>query len=232
VDQVFGVGMLLACVVASCGSQENPADHQQRTKLEQIVSTLQLFWGKEFDGNYRKYMLGSSPIVVLIPRAEMIQIAKARLDGKRRDGEVTQGLTINDERIFVVYDDIAPLFVAQTISHEIGHLQLRSSGLSRNDEEARVRKIVDTAFFAKVLGRHWLESTIGAIEKKTLPVEKHGRIYNGHTPQAVAEVYERLKKAGVNVERNRLHDRILETVVFILTNTEEDLSAALAADDP
>jgi hypothetical protein len=44
-------------------------------------------------------------------------------------------------------------------------------------------------------------------------------------------LYDRIKSAGVNLERSTIHDRILETVVFILTNTEESLSAALAADE-
>ena len=124
-------------------------------------------------------MLGPAPVVVLIPRAEMIRIANARPDGKARNGETTQGLNLNDEKIVVVYDDIAPLFVARSINHEIGHLQLRDASLSRNDEEARVRKVVDTAFFTKVFGRQWLESAVSAIEKKVLPVERNGRVYKG-----------------------------------------------------
>ena len=114
-------------------------------KVREIVSVLRLVWGPDFDSNYRKYMLGSSPIVTLIPREEMIRIADARLDGRRRDGGTTQGLTRGDEpnvKIVVVYDDIAPLFVAKAISHEIGHLELRDRRLSRNTEEARVRKVV------------------------------------------------------------------------------------------
>jgi hypothetical protein len=47
----------------------------------------------------------------------------------------------------------------------------------------------------------------------------------------VTELYTRLKQAGANIERTRLHDRIVETLVFILTNSEENLSAALAAED-
>jgi hypothetical protein len=208
-------------------------------KLQKIVAALRVLWGKEFDSNYKKYMVGASPTVVLISRAEMIRIANARLDGRPRNGEVTQGLTIgvtqglttNHERIVVVYDDIAPLFVAHTINHEIGHLQLRDARLSRNDEEARVRKVVDTAFFVRVFGQQWLESVITAMEKKVLPAEKYGHVYSGHTPQAVAEMYNRLQEGGVHVERTALHDRILETVVFILTNSEESLAAALNADD-
>jgi len=192
---------------------------------------LRKLWGAEFDSNYRKYMLGAMPIVNLIPRAEMIRVANARLDGRPRDGQDTQGLTINRERIVVVYDDIAPLFVAKAINHEIGHLELRIAGLSPNDEEARIRKVVDTKFFAEIFGQQWLESTIAAVEEKVLPVERDGRVYKGHTPQAVAALYERLERGGVKVERNTVHTRILETVVFILTNTEERLSAALDSDD-
>lgn len=94
-------------------------------------------------------MLGPSPTVILIPREEMIRIAAARLDGRRRDGETTQGMTIgeaNNVKIFAVYDDIAPLLVAITINHEIGHLQLRDKGMSRNKEEAHIRKTADTLF--------------------------------------------------------------------------------------
>jgi hypothetical protein len=161
----------------------------------------------------------------------MIRIANARYDGRSRNGEVTQGLTINSERIVVVYDDVDPLFVARSINHEIGHLELKDAKLSRNEEEARVRKVVDTAFFAKVFGREWLQSTVAAIEKKVLLVERNGRAYKGYTPGAVTELYQRLKKAGANIERTKVHDSILETLVFILTNNEETLSAALAADD-
>jgi len=35
----------------------------------------------------------------------------------------------------------------------------------------------------------------------------------------------------MNLERSTVHDRILENLVFVLTNPEESLSAALAADD-
>lgn len=215
----------LEAVSCSAPAQESAG------KIREVVATLRVAWGEEFDANYRKYIVGTPPIVVLIPRVEMIRIANARIDGRARNGAVTQGLGINYERIVVVYDDIAPLFVARSINHEIGHLQLRDAKLSTNDEEARVRKVVDTAFLAKVFGRKWLESTVAAIEKKVLPVEKNGRVYKGYTPEAVTELYTRLKQAGANIERTRLHDRIVETLVFILTNSEENLSAALAAED-
>jgi hypothetical protein len=225
VKQLFGLMVLLSSAAAQSGLDMTVP------KMREVVATLRVLWGDEFDTNYGNYIVGTPPIVVLIPRMEMIRIANARLDGRSRNGEFTQGLNINDERIVVVYDDIAPLFVAQSINHEIGHLQLKDANLSRNDEEARVRKVVDTAFFAKVFGGQWLESTIAAIEKKTLPVEKNGHVYKGYTPAAVTELYKRLKKAGANIERTRVHDRILETLVFILTNNEESLSEALAADD-
>jgi hypothetical protein len=199
--------------------------------MREIVAILRFLWDDQFDANYKKYMLGPSPLVVLIPRTEMIRIANARPDGKSRNGEQTQGLNINDERIVVVYDDVAPLFVARSINHELGHQQLRAAGLSPNDEEARVRKVVDTDFFTRVFGRRWLESTVAALKKKVLPVKKQGRVYMGHTPQAVAEMYDRIKAGGINIDRSPLHDRILENLVFILTNSEESLSAALAADD-
>jgi hypothetical protein len=54
-------------------------------------------------------------------------------------------------KIAVVYDDIAPLLSANAIIHEIGHLQLREK-LSRNVEEAHVRKIVDTGFYERLYG--------------------------------------------------------------------------------
>lgn len=254
-EQPFGLkGVVGLCVVASWGFQGKPVDRplagldltvcrqtepsqcsapaaELTGKLEEIVATLRALWGKEFDPNYRKYMLGSLPIVVLVPRVEMIRVANAQLDGRARDGQVTQGLTINREKIVVVYDDIAPLFVAQAINHEIAHLQLRNEGLSPHDEEARIRKVVDTDFFARIFGQQWLQSTIAAIEEKVLPVERDGRIFMGHTPQAVTELYERLERGGMKVERNTVHTRILETLVFILTNTEEGLSAALNASD-
>jgi hypothetical protein len=200
-------------------------------KLTEVVATLRVLWGDEFDANYKRYIVSTPPLVVLIPRIEMVRIANARFDGRSRDGEVTQGLSINHEWIAVVYDDVASLFVARSINHEIGHLQLRDARLSTNDEEARVRKVVDTAFLTKVFGRQWLESTVSAIEKKVLSVEKNGRVYKGYTPDAVTELYKRLESAGAKIERTRLHDRILETLVFILTNSEESLSVALAADD-
>jgi hypothetical protein len=259
VAQPFGLkGFLGLCVMASYGFQGKPVDRPQsgldrtvcdqtepnqcsapigsgapeRTrKLEEIVAMLRVLWGADFDSNYRKYMLGSMPVVSLIPRVEMIRVANARLDGMPRDGQVTQGLTLNRERIVVVYDDIAPLFVAKAINHEIGHLQLRNAGLSPNDEEARIRKVIDTNFFAEIFGQQWLESTIAAVEDKVLPVERDGRVYKGHTPQAVAALYERLEREGVKIERNSVHTRILETVVFIMANSEEGLSAALDADD-
>jgi hypothetical protein len=220
------------CSVPNGSSADGGSGARERTrKLEEIVAMLRVLWGADFDSNYRKYMLGSMPVVALIPRMEMIRVANARLDGMPRDGQVTQGLTLNRERIVVVYDDIAPLFVAKVINHEIGHLQLRNAGLSPNDEEARIRKVIDTNFFAEIFGQQWLESTIAAVEEKVLPVERDGRVYKGHTPQAVATLYERLGRGGVKVEQNSVHTRILETVVFILANSEEGLSAALDADD-
>ena len=238
---LFGLMVLLASAAAQSGlditvcTRLAPATCSappEKTvgKMREIVATLRVLWGDEFDANYRKYIVGTPPIVVLIPRTEMIRIANARLDGRSRNGEATQGLNINDERIVVVYDDIAPLFVAQSINHEIGHLQLRDAKLSRNDEEARVRKVVDTAFLVKIFGRQWLESTVAAIERRVLPVERNGRVYKGYTPDAVTELYKRLKKDGAKIERTSVHDRILETLVFILTNSEESLSGALAAD--
>ena len=122
---------------------------EMAARMGEIVETLRVLWGKEFDSNYKRYMMGLSPTVVLIPRREMIRIANARIDGRSRDGEVTQGLNIDYQKIVVVYDDIPPLFVARSIHHEIGHQQLRNAGLSRNDEEARVRKVVDTASSSK-----------------------------------------------------------------------------------
>jgi hypothetical protein len=247
VEKLSGLKVLLACVVGSYGLSQSglgmticngiaptpcsgpPAEMAAR--MGEIVETLRTLWGEEFDSNYKRYMLGPSPIVVLIPRREMIRIANARLDGRPRNGEDTQGLNIDDQKIVVVYDDIPPLFVARSIHHEIGHQQLRNAGLSRNDEEARVRKVVDVAFFTKVFGRQWVESTIAALEKRVVPVRRQGRVYNGYTPEAVAELYSRLQKYELKVERSMVNDRIVENVVFILTNTEESLSAALAADD-
>jgi len=247
VEKLSGLKVLLACVVGSYGLSQSglgmticngiaptpcsgpPAEMAAR--MGEIVETLRTLWGEEFDSNYKRYMLGPSPIVVLIPRREMIRIANARLDGRPRNGEDTQGLNIDDQKIVVVYDDIPPLFVARSIHHEIGHQQLRNAGLSRNDEEARVRKVVDVAFFTKVFGRQWVESTIAALEKRVVPVRRQGRVYNGYTPEAVAELYSRLQKYELKVERSMVNDRIVENLVFILTNTEESLSAALAADD-
>jgi hypothetical protein len=200
-------------------------------KMREIVGLLRVLWRDQFDANYKKYMLGPSPTIVLIPRTDMVRIASLRPDGKARNGESTQGLNLNDERIVIVYDDIAPLFVVRSINHEIGHQNLRDAGLSSNDEEARVRKVVDTAFFARVFGEPWLKSTIAALEKKVLRVERKGHTYKGYTPEAVAEMYKRIQSGGINLERSTIHDRILENLVFILTNPEEALSAALAADD-
>src|SRR5215831_7455136 len=103
----------------------------ENEKLREVVSVLRAFWGQDFESNYRKYLLGSSPTVILIRRDQMIRIAAARLDGRRTDGAITQGLTVfgkTSVNIFVVYDDIAPLFVAKTIIHEIGHVHLRGEG--------------------------------------------------------------------------------------------------------
>jgi hypothetical protein len=247
VRDLFGLKVVFACLVAGYGLSQSGMDITvcnstaptpcsappagMAPKMKEIVGILRVLWGDEFDSNYKKYMLGATPAVVLIPRTDMIRIANARPDSKPRNGETTQGLNLNDERIVAVYDDIAPLLVVRTINHEIGHQNMRDKALLPNDEEARVRKVVDTAFFARVFGRRWLESTIAALEKRVRPVEKNGRVYNGHTPQAVAELYDRIESGGRNLERNTIHDRILETLVFILTNTEESLSAALDADD-
>src|SRR5262245_30179758 len=106
------------------GKLDISADRDQ--KVREIVSVLRLVWRPDFDSDYGKYMLGSSPIVTLIPREEMIKIADGRLDGRLSDGKITQGLSTGDRtnaRIVVVYDDIAPLLVAKTIMHEIGHLE-------------------------------------------------------------------------------------------------------------
>jgi hypothetical protein len=203
-------------------------------KLEKIVSVLRVVWGSDFEINYQKYMLGQPPVVVLIPRSEMIRIADARLDGRRRDGTTTQGLTIGekpDVKIRVVYDDIAPLLVANAIVHEIAHLELRDAKLSRNLEEAHIRKTVDTAFFEKAFGRKWMERTAAALNKKVAPVKKSGRVYRGYTPESVDVFYEQIRKAGAIIDKSPLHDRVLSTLVFIFTNSEKDLSAALDADD-
>ena len=203
-------------------------------KLRGIVSMLRILWGEDFDSNYGRYMLGPSPTVTLIPREEMIKIAAAELDGRRRDGKTTNGLTMGEEpnvKIVVVYDDIAPLFVARSINHEIGHLQLRDQGFSRNREEAHVRKIVDTGFFEKVFGREWFETTVAALKKKVLTVEKNGRLYEGYMPEAVEVFYQHVRNAGVRIERTPLHDGIVANLVFIFTNSEENLQAALDADD-
>jgi hypothetical protein len=192
-------------------------------------------WGKDFDSNYRTYMIGSSPTVVLIPREEMRRIAAARLDGRARDGEATQGLTISDPsggvRIVAVYDGLAPLLVAKTIIHEIGHLELKGSGLSRNAEEARVRKIVDTQFFERVFGKPWLERTVAELRKRVLPVEQGGRLYQGHTPEAVEVLYQSVRDTGMSLDKHPLHDQILASMVFIFANSEGSLRAALDFDD-
>jgi hypothetical protein len=203
-------------------------------KLREIVSLLRIVWRQDFDSNYQKYMLGPSPTVILIPREEMIRIAAARLDGRRRDGETTQGMTIGDEhnvKIVVVYDDIAPLLVARTINHEIGHLQLRDKGMSRNKEEAHIRKTVDTLFFEKMFGQDWMKATVAALKKGVIPIEKNGRQYQGYRPDAVEAFYRQLIKAGAKLEKTPLHDRIVASLVFILTNSEENLLAALDAED-
>jgi hypothetical protein len=210
--------------------QANPDE-----KLREIVSVLQSAWGKDFDSNYRKYMFGPSPTVILIPRTEMIEIADRRLDGRLRDGATTQGLTIGDSpnvRILVVYDDIASLLVAKTINHELGHLQLRGNRMDRNHEEARVRKTVDTAFFEKMFGRDWLKKTISDLQKKGMSVKKNGHSYKGYTPESVETFYQRLENAGMKIAKTPLHDRIVANIVFILTNSEKNLSHALDADDP
>jgi hypothetical protein len=203
-------------------------------ELREIVAVLRVVWGQDFESNYQKYMLGSSPTVHLIPREEMRKIASARLDGRRRDGETTQGLTIGvkpDVKIVVVHEGLAPLLVAKTIVHEIGHLEFNGKGLSRNAEEAHVRKIVDTGFFEKVFGKRWLKMTVAELKKKVLPVEKGGRRYQGHTPETIEMLYQLMRKTGTNIDKNPLHDQILANMVFILTNSEKNLSAALDFDD-
>jgi tetratricopeptide (TPR) repeat protein len=121
--------------------------------------------------------------------------------------------------------------VAATINHEIGHVELRDQRLPRNKEEARVRKIVDTRFFEKVFGKEWLRTTVAALNKKVSAVEKNGQLYQGHTPEAVETLYQQLRREGVIIEKTPRHDRILAIVVFMLTNSEENLLAALDADD-
>jgi hypothetical protein len=203
-------------------------------KLQKIVSVLRVLWGRDFDSMYETYIVGASPIITLIPRREMIRLAEARLDGRRRDGAETQGLTVRTEsavKVVVVYDDIDPFLVAATINHEIGHVELHGQGLSRNEEEARVRKIVDTRFFEKVFGKDWLQMTATTLKEKVSPVERNGRVYQGHTPEAVETLYRQFRQEGVIVEKTPLHDRILAIVVFILTNSEENVLAALDAED-
>jgi len=211
---------------------QGPCDPTE--KLREIVTLLRVVWGENFESNYRTYMLGTSPTVHLISREEMRKIAAAQLDGRRRDGEATHGLTIGekpDVKIVVVYDDLAPLLVTKAIIHEIGHLELRDKGFSRNAEEAHVRKIVDTGFFQKIFGRRWLEMTVAALQKKVRTVEQGGRLYQGHTPEAVEMLYQSLRKTGTNMDKNPLHDQILANMVFIFTNSEKSLRAALDFED-
>jgi hypothetical protein len=40
-----------------------------------------------------------------------------------------------------------------------------------------------------------------------------------------------MRQAGAAIERNPLHDRIVGHIVFILTNSEEELAAALDIDE-
>ncbi len=129
----------------------------------------------------------------------------------------------------MVYDDISPFFVAKVINHEIGHLHFRDHKLSVNAEEARVRKVVETEFLKNVFGDDWLRRTTSAVSAKVVPVEKNGRVYNGFTPAAVQELHDRIRSAGIRFEETALHNGILETMVFILTNSEENLAAALDA---
>src|SRR5262245_63374411 len=103
VRRLFGLRMLLACVAAQSGlnmtvclapaSCSAPAA-EAADKMREVVATLRVLWGEEFEPNYKKYVLGSPPIVVLIPRTEMIRIANGRFDGRSRDGDNTHGLTI------------------------------------------------------------------------------------------------------------------------------------------
>lgn len=233
VTPVWMVSLILGLCVTLLQVRESDAVSSEE-KLRAIKSILRDFWGRDFESNYPRYMLGPSPAVVLIPRHEMIRIAAARLDGRRRDGSTTQGLTIGEKpnvKIVVVYDDVAPLLAANAIIHEIGHLERRDSGLSGNVEEAQVRKIVDAGFYEKLFGPHWIETTVKALETKVLPVEQNGHHYKGYTPEAVDTFYEQIKKAGAMLERNPLHDRIVANLVFVFTNTEQDLAAALDADD-
>jgi len=214
--------------------KSNTGSPDLAAKLCEIVDVLRIAWGQDFESNYKKYMLGSSPTVLLISRDEMRKIAALRLDGRRRDGETTHGLTLGqkpDVKIVVVYEGLAPILVAKAIVHEIGHLELRDKSLSRNAEEAQVRKIVETEFFEKVLGGRWLEMTVAALQKKVLAVEQGGRVYKGHTPEAVDLLYRRLRKGGLNIGKSPAHDQILATQVFIFTNSQENLAAALDFED-
>jgi hypothetical protein len=218
---------------AQIGKDTTSADLIQ--KLREIEKMLRAAWGADFHSTHQKYMQGSSPTVVLILRQEMIRIVATPLDGRQREGATPHGLTITGDtnylKIVAVYDDLAPIFVARTINHEIGHLQLMDKGLSRSHEEARVRKIVDTGFFEKVLGLEWLETTIAALQKKVRPVERNGRLYQGYTKEAVDVFYQQLEKSQIKVEKNPIHDGIVENLVFILTNSEEHLATVLDADD-
>jgi hypothetical protein len=69
------------------------------------------------------------------------------------------------------------------------------------------------------------------LEKKVAKVEKNGRVYRGYTPAAVDVFYAQLKQAGAVLEKNPIHDRIVGHIVFILTNSEKNLTAALDAED-
>jgi hypothetical protein len=108
---------------------------------------------------------------------------------------------------------------------------LKGAGLSRNAEEARVRKVVDTSFFEKIFGAQWLKTTVAAIEKSVVPVEKGGRLYQGYTPAAVELLYQQMGRVGFNLEKNSLHDQILANMVFIFANSEASLLAALDFED-
>src|SRR5262249_13070793 len=94
-----------------------------------------------------------------------------------------------------------------------------------------VRKTVDMSFFEKAFGQKWLESTVAALREKVVQVKHNGHTYWGYTPEAVDLFYGQVRNAGAIMERNVLHDRIVATLVFIFTNSEEDLSAALDASD-
>ena len=86
--QLYGLKVLLACLVGSYGLAQTGLDMatnppaEMAARMGEIVETLRVLWGEEFDSNYKRYMLGPSPTVVLIPRKEMIRIANARIDGR------------------------------------------------------------------------------------------------------------------------------------------------------